>query len=306
MSSHQAKDREPQGEALVDSLVREARARAIRAGSAEVAGRPPDDDLDAYLTGIATADQMLAVQTALAESEALRREVVERAMEIEELRRPEIKRMFDRTRGWPPPGPVGLRDRRAVHPAEGAWFWRFLRAPALAYTLLLAAAVYPTYRWLSAERALKRSETQSAPLPPVKEEPEGKSPEASLVLPSQTLFIRGQNELTLRGIEGVEVPVFTIDAATRIVDVTVWAPASWTPDSKVRYSATILDEHGKTIWKAEDFGGYVNVAGENAFRLSIDRRQLVLGELRIRIDRIDPVALETHVIFARFRLAAAE
>jgi hypothetical protein len=306
MSSHQSRDHESEGEDRVDSLVREARARATRAGSAEVAARPPDDDLDAYLTGTATADQMLAVQTALADSDALRREVVERAMEIEELRRPEIKRMFDRTRGWPLPGPAGPLDRRVARSAEGARFWRLLRAPALVYTLLLAAAVYPTYRWLSAERALKRLETQSEPLPPEKEEPQGTSPEASLVLPSQTLFIRGQTELTLRGIEGVEVPVVTIDAATRIVDVTVWSPASWTPDSKVRYSATILDEHGKTVWKAEDFGGYVNVAGENAFRLSIDRRQLVPGELRIRIDRIDPVSRETNAIFARFRLASGE
>ena len=220
---HHVDDRESKEEALVDTLVRAARERAARDGLAGAVERPTEDDLGAYVAGTASPDQISAVQKVLAKSEALRCEVAERVAEIEDLSRPDIKHRFDRTKGWALPRPAGARDRGVGRSTGGASFWRLLRSPVFAFPFLLAAVLYPTYRWMAAERAVKRSEVIRDEASPPSNQPEATFPEELLVIPSQTLFIRGQTNFNLRGIEEVAVPVLTLDPVTRIVDVTVWA-----------------------------------------------------------------------------------
>ena len=235
------------------------------------------------------------VQEALAGSEALRREVVERAAEIEELGRPDIQARFDRAKGWKVLVPAGTGAGRpgAARSSEGGWLWRLLRAPAFAYGFMLLVAAYPTARWLAAER-------ERAPVVP-----SSRPPIELAVLPSQALVVRGQGEVTLRGSEGgPSLPELALDPVTQIVDVTVWAPSSWLPGAGIRHAASVSSEQG-VIWRDDDFRGLVTILGEHAFRLALNRKQLTPGVVTIRIDRIDPAAATASVpIYARFRVMA--
>jgi hypothetical protein len=152
--------------------------------------------------------------------------------------------------------------------------------PAFAYGFMLLLMAYPTYRWL------------------------GGGASGSLVIASQAVYVRAWTDGELRGgDEGIEIPELILEPTTRIVEVTVWVPASLAKEAGYALARVSLSDQRGRRWREEHPPSLVSIEGRSAFHFTLDRANIEPGLISIRIEREERGTTDARVLAeAQFRI----
>ncbi|MFH1842608.1 MAG: hypothetical protein ABIF77_05330 [bacterium] len=268
---------------ILDAAIREAMRQ--RGDAADRAPLDPDTVLR-YLAGEASEPESARIQQMLATSPARRQELLEMAVDLEQLESPAVAAAVTAEPETEAPpyaefiaeqteaDDVRSRPRRAhVEDRPSLWesiraFFEFRRpmyAMAALYVVTLAMLAYPAYRYLTIGDA----------------GPAGPGGEIGLVMSRQSVSVRP--EMRLRGEPPPPPLEISLAEAGAVFELTLQTPHPLKDNQRLQL---VVADAGQVLWQSDDFQDFEDTA-PGSIRLLLNAERLSPGKVTVTATRFD-------------------